>query len=449
MSKKRQLIRPWNYIVNKKNAEWIRRSMKYRINILEGQVRSGKDMTAAVAFVERIKISKESLFLVGAVKSDKAMGIVGQYIIDYCGGLAIKTKYNMAEAIQFIYKGKVNYIVFAGGYNKNSHEFIQGDSYGGIYLTEINLLDSNFISVAMDRVTASSDPFIFGSLNPKGPKHWFYTDYLDIWEKENSKFTNYLNYSHLTMFDNPAMTEEAIERAKAGKDPNSVFYKRNILGFRVDSEGTLYTVRDYNILEESQVNFKDYQRYITVADLGETKSGTVFLVAGLIFNKEEKRLELHILKEYQHLNMSLNEFQRKSGSQYAADYAKFIAECREIFGRVPEKVLYDGSPDFFFDLKKELIKQGLGGLTPKFIPDKSNEEDRIELGQNWLYQGKLRIFKACKTTLEDIRSSVIDDDLYSRQAKIARMSVFSKDKGHSDALDTLDYAMLHYRYEMK
>jgi len=145
--------------------------MKYRINILEGQVRSGKDMTAAVAFVERIKISKESLFLVGAVKSDKAMGIVGQYIIDYCGGLAIKTKYNMAEAIQFIYKGKVNYIVFAGGYNKNSHEFIQGDSYGGIYLTEINLLDSNFISVAMDRVTASSDPFIFGSLNPKGPKH--------------------------------------------------------------------------------------------------------------------------------------------------------------------------------------------------------------------------------------------------------------------------------------
>jgi len=184
------------------------------------------------------------------------------------------------------------------------------------------------------------------------------------------------------MFDNPAMTEEAIERAKAGKDPNSVFYKRNILGFRVDSEGTLYTVRDYNILEESQVNFKDYQRYITVADLGETKSGTVFLVAGLIFNKEEKRLELHILKEYQHLNMSLNEFQRKSGSQYAADYAKFIAECREIFGRVPEKVLYDGSPDFFFDLKKELIKQGLGGLTPKFIPDKSNEEDRIELGQN-------------------------------------------------------------------
>jgi len=123
---RRQLIRPWNYIVNKKNADWIRKAMTYRLNVLEGQVRSGKDMSAAVAFVERIKISKDSIFLIGAVSSDKAMRIVGQYILDYCGGLAIKTKYNDAAAIRFEYKNKINYIVFAGGYNKNSGDFIQG-----------------------------------------------------------------------------------------------------------------------------------------------------------------------------------------------------------------------------------------------------------------------------------------------------------------------------------
>lgn len=159
---------------------WINKAMTYRLNVLEGQVRSGKDMTAAIAFVERVKISEDSIFLIGAVSSDKAMRIVGQYILDYCGGLAVKTKYNSAEAIRFIYKSKINYIVFAGGYNKNSSEFIQGDTYGGIYLTEINLLDKNFISVAMDRVISSADPFIFASLNPRGPKHWFYTDYLNI-----------------------------------------------------------------------------------------------------------------------------------------------------------------------------------------------------------------------------------------------------------------------------
>jgi len=440
---KLQLIRKWNYIVNKKNGEWIKKAMLYRINVLEGQVRSGKDMTAAIAFVERVKISEDSIFLIGAVSSDKAMRIVGQYILDYCGGLAVKTKYNSAEAIRFIYKNKINYIVFAGGYNKNSNEFIQGDTYGGIYLTEINLLDKNFISVAMDRVISSVDPFIFASLNPRGPKHWFYTDYLNIWEKENEQFSKWLNYIHLTMFDNPAMTADAIERAKAGKDPNSVFYKRNILGLRCDPEGAIYTVADYNILND--FNYKDYQRYITVADLGETKSGTVFLACGLIFNQTSKRLEMHILKEYQHLNANLSELQRKSGSQYAGDYAKFISECRELFGKVPEYVLYDGSPDFFFDLKKELTKVGLPNMNPKFIPDKSTEEDRIYLGQNWLYQGKLRIYKECKMTIEDLKASEIDQELYERHAKIARLSVFSKDRGHNDALDAVDYGMLYYR----
>jgi len=299
----------------------------------------------------------------------------------------------------------------------------------------------------MDRIVASSDPFIFASLNPRGPKHWFYTDYLDIWEKENEQFSKWLNYIHLTMFDNPAMTPQAIEKAKAGKDPNSVFYKRNILGLRVDPEGAIYTVADYNIIKDFK--FSDYQRYITVADLGETKSGTVFLAAGIIFNEEEKRLEMHILKEYQHLNANLTEFQRKSGSQYAGDYARFILECRELFGRTPERVLFDGSPDFKFDLKKELIKNNLGNLSAWFIPDKSTEEDRIYLGQNWLYQGKLRIFNKCVMTLEDLRASEIDQELYERRAKIVRLSVFSKERGHSDAMDALDYAMLHYKYLIK
>jgi hypothetical protein len=145
--------------------------MTYRFNIFEGQVRSGKDMTASISFVERIKTSNEHIFMIGAVNSDKAMRIVGQYILDYCGPLAIKTKYNNAPAIEFKYKGKTNYIVFANGYNKNSQEFIQGDSYGGVYLTEINLLNKEFIHQSMKRMAASKNPFLFATLNPKGTKH--------------------------------------------------------------------------------------------------------------------------------------------------------------------------------------------------------------------------------------------------------------------------------------
>jgi PBSX family phage terminase large subunit len=337
-------------------------------------------MTAAVAFVERIKVSKGSLFLIGAVSSDKAQRIVGQYIIDYCAGTATKTKYNDASAIQFVYKGKVNYIVFAGGYNKNSQDFIQGDSYDGCYLTEINLLDKDFIAQAMDRVIASNDPFIFASFNPKGPRHWFYTEYLDIWESENDKFTNWLNYIHLTMSDNPAMTVDAIERAKAGKDPDSVFYKRNILGLRVDPEGNLYKVTSQNKLDT--VSFDNYNRYVTVVDLGESSSSTTFLMGTPYFDKEKNQWQLHIIREWNHINNEVNEFQKKSPLQYIDDYVIFIKECIELMnGRHPDNVLFDGTDQFFRDLQSALREAELGQHTPKRVT-KDKEEDRIYKGQS-------------------------------------------------------------------
>ena len=126
MARKR-LIRPFRFQSTYKISKWVSKAMRTRFNILEGTIRSGKDFMGALAMVELIKISTENVFLIGAVSSDKAMRVVGQYIIDYCGGLAVKTKYNNADAIQFEYKGKVNYIVFAGGYNNNSEEFIQGE----------------------------------------------------------------------------------------------------------------------------------------------------------------------------------------------------------------------------------------------------------------------------------------------------------------------------------
>lgn len=128
-------------------------------------------MTGAIAFVERIKASKGSLFMVGATSSDKGMRIVGQYVMDYLGGLAYKTQYNNSTAIRFDYQGVTKFIVFANGYNKNSQDFIQGDTYNGIYLTEINLLNPEFIDQAIKRTVSDPDRFIFGTYNPRGKKH--------------------------------------------------------------------------------------------------------------------------------------------------------------------------------------------------------------------------------------------------------------------------------------
>jgi hypothetical protein len=89
------------------------------------------------------------------------------------------------------------------------------------------------------------------------------------------------------MSDNPIMTEEMIKAASMGMDPESVSYKRDILGLRVDPEGALYLIRDYNIL--NTIDFSNYKRYALVIDIGESSSSTTFLMASPYFNNEIKQ----------------------------------------------------------------------------------------------------------------------------------------------------------------
>lgn len=446
MSQKTTLYRKFNYIPTPKSARWIKRAMNHRFNILEGVIRSGKDMTASIAFVERIKISKESIFLIGAVNSDKAMRIVGQYILDYCGPSAFKTKYNNAAAIQFTYKGKINYIVFAGGYNKNSQEFIQGDTYGGVYLTEINLLNKDFISQCMKRIAASENPFLFGTLNPKGPKHFFYTDYLFLWDKEQKDKPNkkWLNYSKMYMLDNPIMTDEMREDALAGYDKDSVFYKRDILGMRIDAEGIIYNIRDYNLIDD--YNPKDYIEYITVCDQGESISASVFILAGLRFNQTEKRYELDILKRYYYINKDKTNAQVKLYIDTARDYANFVKECIDIMGQFPKTIYIDDSVEFYRNTLLAFREAQIPTVNLRYVI-KDRIEDRIKAGLNLLYTGKLRFSKTCPEVIDDFKNAVYDSEKIERTGKFERLKQYTE-LGHLDGIDCVEYAFTHYKNKL-
>ena len=167
---------------------------------------------------------------------------------------------------------------------------------------------------------------------------------------EKRSLQKWLNIEHMMLFDNPIFTDEMIEMIKSSYDPNSVGYKRDILGEYTDPEGAVYTVRDYNILDT--VNPNRYEEYITVADLGETRSGTSFLCIGLTYNQEQQQKEIHVIRSYRHLNISVPEAQRMSQTQYANEYTTFIKDCIKFLHKAPKIVLYDGDIDFYNDLKR-------------------------------------------------------------------------------------------------
>ncbi len=433
----------FEYIGTPKSSKWIMNSLTHRFNILCGAVRSSKDYNTTIAFIEAVKSMNYDLFLIGAIDVKNAMRIVGRYIIDYLGGLAKRTTYMEAPAISFTYNGMIKTIIFAGGKNSNSDAGIQGLTIGIVYFTEINLLNPDFINQAIKRTSSFADAKIFGTYNPKNERHWFETDFMNIWKsyQEANPDKHWLNFNNFSLYDNPILTDDMIDQIKASYDPNSMAYKRDILGLFADPAGALYLVRDYNILN-TDIDYTNYKRYITLIDIGESASSTTFTMAAPFFNRDKGQWELHILREYNHINNSVNEMQKKSSLNYIDDYVVFIKECISLMKMHPEKILFDGTDQFFRDLYKILKQNKLGQHTPKRVT-KDKDEDRIYRGQSWLYQGKLKFHKSCTLTIQDYKDAEHDEKVYERSGKIVTKDIFNDD-GHMDRLDNVNYASTYY-----
>lgn len=277
----------------------------------------------------------------------------------------------------------------------------------------------------------AKDPKYFISHNPVSNTHPIYQ-----WLNELLKL-NVVNYDHSTIFDNPSLTDERRDEIIKEFDPDSIFYRQYILGERVDAEGAIYNIRDYNILDDFYPD--DYMQYITVADPGENMSGTAFILAGLTYNKKEKQYEIHILKEYWHRNADYkNGYNIKLPKDYAADYIEFISECASLMGKYPAACLLDEDITFYRELQ----------LTPKRIsfslfkyPEKIDIETRVKTGINLLYRGKLRFYAGCKNVISQFKNAVYDHDKINK-GKWERMD--RPEIANIDMLDVTEYSFQYF-----
>lgn len=408
-------------------------------NMLVGSVRSGKDYATTIAFVLNVMKSPYDLHLVGAVDVKNAMRIVGRYILDFMGGISRKIKYNEAPAIQISVNGVTKYIIFVGGRNVGSDDAVRGLTLASVYLTEINLLNMEFIEQVINRtLTFKDERRIYGTFNPKGIRDPFITRFINRWQKEQEAYPErqILNYQTFTLLDNPIFSQEDIERIKAGYDPESVSYKRDILGMFADPMDSLYRVKDINLIAPENVNINNYGEYFTVADFGETKSATVFLLGAICWNSLDKQRELHILKEYHHINAPLPETQKLSPNEYVAEYIKFILDCQEYMGRGPTRILYDGGDEIFRNIRNTLRAHDVSTI-PKYVL-KLPDYERIKTGQSWLYLGKLRFVSNCRVSINNFRDASHDEKHYEKTGDIRTLEIYTEE-GHLDALDGVSY----------
>ena len=301
------------------------------INIIgvNGAYRSSKSVSNTLAFALYLENTEDKIHLVIASTVSSARNIVEDG--DGCLGLKYyfasrykETKYKGNDAGIIKTKTGEKIIVYLGGAMESSFKIFRGWSIGGVILEELNLLHENTINEAKGRILLAKDPKIFISHNPVSSAHPIYEWLEELEEK------GLVNYNHSTIDDNPALTEERRTEIKAEYDPDSIFYKQYILGQRVNAEGLVYSLKDYNYIKE--FNRNDYISYVISCDPGETVSATSINLGAL--RKGFKGID--ILLSYYHRNASKeNKHNQKNNTQYAKDLAEFTLMSIELMQKAP------------------------------------------------------------------------------------------------------------------
>lgn len=230
-----------------KHRKYIRKAVRSSFCVAEGAVRSGKTIDHCIIAAAYLEKAPDIFHLATGSTIGNAKLNIG-----VCNGYGLENlfrgrchwgKYRDNEALFISTQTGEKVVIFAGGGKADSYKRILGNSYGLWIATEINehydCDDSrtSFLKVAMARQAAAAEPLTLWDLNPCGPGSPIYSDYIDRYRDE--ALPGYI-YEHFTIYDNATLTEEQRNAFIAKYRPDSVWFRRDILGQRVVAEGLIY-----------------------------------------------------------------------------------------------------------------------------------------------------------------------------------------------------------------
>lgn len=230
---------------SKAHKEYIGKCADFTFNFAEGAVRSGKTIANVLAFAFALETTPDKLHLASGVTLSAARLNLGD-----CNGFGLEHlfrgrcrwgKYNGNESLFVKTRTGRKVVIFAGGGKSDSYKKIRGNSYGMWIATEINKHyissdDECFIHEAFNRQLAAENRKVFWDLNPDHPAHPIYGEYIDRYIADGLS----VNYRRFTLRDNLAVSDKRRREIERQYDPDSVWYKRSILGLRVAAEGLIF-----------------------------------------------------------------------------------------------------------------------------------------------------------------------------------------------------------------
>lgn len=341
-----------------KHQQSLALAIKYdpQLLVFEGTIRSSKTVTAIEIFALKCLNSSDKTHLISAKDNDSINNNIlhsnGFGLLDKWGKYFSLVKDRIGS--YYIKFKNANYedakILLAGYSNTSSWKKILGGTIGNIFVDEVNIASETFIDECFARQTNADKPFMIWTLNGDNPDHYVYRKYINRCKpllsvpnsilKEMNEVPNEKGwyYYHWMMEDNPSMTPEKIDRAKAIYPINSYPYKVKILGERGRAEGVIFA----EYLDDSFINndigyvsavgggsINNIYQYTIGIDLGNNaiKRGTIVTISG--FTRGHKEMIVLDVKECvsTEVNALVNEI------------TDFIIK---FYNSIPNKSLFDG-----------------------------------------------------------------------------------------------------------
>lgn len=436
-------------------ADYLRKSVSSWLNVAEGGVRAGKNVINVIGFCMALEQSDKEFHLIAGKTKGRAQNCIivsdGLGVENYFGkDNCVKCKHKDNDAYKVNTRNGIKTILVAGGGNKGSEESIQGDTYGCIYITEVNLVTKEFLNMALSRTMSVENPKIFLDLNPKSPMHWFYTDFLDMHEVNQSTDEAYgFNYIHLTIENNLSISDEVLDREKKKFKVGSLFYKIFILGIRAVASGRIYTSFEPSevLVTAEWLKKNNIVRFSIGVDVGG-KDATVMTLLG--FTADFK--ECVVLDGYYHKQGNAD-FMNES--KYISQILDLLDEWNKAYNVTGTYVFYDTAAKLFGNALKEGVKKR--GLPYKFATrayENKNKDNKIS-GAKGKILDRIRLnvmlftanrFKVVKRKRLAKWIEAYENASWDEKKSASGEHIRLDDGSYPiDCLDSLEYAMFPYK----
>lgn len=397
-----------------KQTEYIHGALRSWLSVAEGGKRAGKNIINLIAWAAILEKHPDRIHLAGGVSLSAAK----MNIIDSNGfglkwifaGRCREGEYLGRDALFVHTQTGEKIVIISGGAKENDAPRVKGFSLGTVYISEANECCQSFIQETFDRTGASNDRKVIHDLNPKPPRHWYYTDILDYHaEQQKLNLTYGLNYGHFTVADNLSISDKQLRILLATYDRDSQWFKRDIKGERTAASGRIYTGYRYKDIAVTR-DWIRQQKYIDFSlgvDVGGTDA-TVASLTGFTHGYDQ----VVTLDGYYH-KQGIDH--GKDHAQYAADIAAFVLSWTKVYPLLASCTVFAESADKLFRqaLATAFAKAGLRSM--RIVPayKKDGILDRIDLERILINQGRKKIAAHLVQWIEAYENARWDSDAYA------------------------------------